>query len=145
MRKLINILFLIFLTILLVQLPLDCFLYEATGDNSVVHIVNKTTRSAKATRATIATNNQDNSILWSFSTGLFGAITTQVINSDLNNDGTDDSIIFGTTIGLNIINISTGELQNYFKTKSQVTSVSVIPDISGDGYKDIEMISGIRS
>ena len=78
-----------------------------------------------------------NGLLWINIKGFTGSITTSLRIEDLKAPHGNDSVVFGTTSGIYIIDIDTGEVFNRIPVSSPVTSVFIGPDGDGDGVKEV--------
>jgi len=78
-----------------------------------------------------------NGLLWMNIKGFSGSITTPLRITDLWEPSGNDTVIFGTSSGVYILDIETGEVYNRLPVASPVTSVFVGPDIDTDGVRDI--------
>ena len=78
-----------------------------------------------------------NGLLWMNIKGFSGSITTPLRIADLWEPAGNDSVIFGTTSGVYILELDNGEVYNRLPVSSPVTSVFTGPDVDGDGVRDI--------
>ena len=78
-----------------------------------------------------------NGLLWMNVNGFTGSITTRLRTVDLKAPEGNDSVIFGTTSGVYILDLGTGEVYNRIPVAFPVTSVFMGRDGDGDGVKDI--------
>jgi len=78
-----------------------------------------------------------NGLLWMNVNGFSGSITTDLLLADLSSPDGDDSVVFGTTSGVYVLTLDTGEVLNRIPAGSPVTSVFVGEDLDGDRVKDV--------
>ncbi len=78
-----------------------------------------------------------NGLLWMNIKGFSGSITTALRITDLREPAGNDSVVFGTSSGVYILDLDTGEVYNRLPVASPVTSVFIGPDTDEDGVRDI--------
>lgn len=78
-----------------------------------------------------------NGLLWMNVNGFSGSITTELMLADLSAPEGDDSVLFGTTSGIYILDLDTGEVLNRIPVAFPVTSVFVGDDRDGDRIRDV--------
>ncbi len=78
-----------------------------------------------------------NGLLWMNVKGFTGYITTDILIEDMESPAGDDTILFGTTSGVYMLDMDTGDVRMRISVSSAVTSVFVIPDVDSDNHKEV--------